>query len=830
MPAKQPSSVVPAQLSFFTIYNPSLGSTEETLRDQIVFYYSSKENEGPSIRTQKRGTRGAASDDTEVDNNDKLRQIGLAQGMVSFGKNFSNGEAVDTVETEKSRIVLHELESGWWILASINYTRIFPESPASPQPRPENAPAPRVEYSSREVAPSHLILQQLLRAHSIFLLHHAPSLGILYTRLQRPAFCSALEQFWTKFIWNWDPLLNGNPAVEIFNGIKLAATGELGIGVGEEEWGSGEREVLEDFVSRTDGLVDLVVSRFGDTSPNNQYDNSTAQHPANIGLVGESHQWIGCNALPHSFDGVVFSGVGAISRQSLTRISHWMEWIYRYGEDSFGVRRDPRSIRRRKRRKAPEGRASSGETKTLSKSPSHTPKRSLSPGIPPPLVVGSTPKPAAEISKSGENNSRDGIKRSTEESTDPSGFGTEKFMKLLTLGYGTSWVDSSNFSLSHPRVNFLKFGGSPQQAPSETDSLSMTSSTEQESTSLPRLHNNGRFIIGLRDDPEIEESDEEADPQGPGPGHTPAKGVQRERTVLRILTLMMRERTKNEDFEDTTSIDKYKDLQVVVYLNQPFMFTFLFEPQTPSLLSPTFYRSIHHQIGPLQKPLLLSTSIDKIPQRSPLWTQYRNSKGSPSEQSPLYDIIYDPTTRFIQTSLPNIPEPGMPVQTIKLSSAGSSEPTWTRQDTLNVHTQIINTYIETRSRASEIERTCRTSRGWWVLWMRLMDSSVDSHGAIQGEEEEGKQQQSHTPSAHHRSREQPPKEAFLVRKASDHTASGHTRYSSRGGFFRDNIGASATSQSSAGDDRGSWTGPAKLAEGVGLDARRYIEALLNLNR
>lgn len=86
MPAKQPSSVVPAQLSFLTIYNPSLGSTEETLRDQIVFYYSTKENEGPSIRTQRRSTRGAVSDDTEVDNNEKLRQIGLAQGMVSFGK------------------------------------------------------------------------------------------------------------------------------------------------------------------------------------------------------------------------------------------------------------------------------------------------------------------------------------------------------------------------------------------------------------------------------------------------------------------------------------------------------------------------------------------------------------------------------------------------------------------------------------------------------------------------------------------------------------------------------------------------------------------------
>lgn len=86
MPAKQPSSVVPAQLSFLAIYNPSLGSTDETLRDQIVFYYSRKGNPRPSRSTQRRGAQIAASDDDKVDNNEKLRQIGLAQGMVSFAK------------------------------------------------------------------------------------------------------------------------------------------------------------------------------------------------------------------------------------------------------------------------------------------------------------------------------------------------------------------------------------------------------------------------------------------------------------------------------------------------------------------------------------------------------------------------------------------------------------------------------------------------------------------------------------------------------------------------------------------------------------------------
>ena len=32
-------------------------------------------------------------------------------------RSFSKGEPVDSIETERSRVVLHELEQGWWILA-----------------------------------------------------------------------------------------------------------------------------------------------------------------------------------------------------------------------------------------------------------------------------------------------------------------------------------------------------------------------------------------------------------------------------------------------------------------------------------------------------------------------------------------------------------------------------------------------------------------------------------------------------------------------------------------------------------------------------------------
>lgn len=36
-------------------------------------------------------------------------------------RSFSDGQPVDSIDTEKSRIVLHELESGWWILAVGQY-------------------------------------------------------------------------------------------------------------------------------------------------------------------------------------------------------------------------------------------------------------------------------------------------------------------------------------------------------------------------------------------------------------------------------------------------------------------------------------------------------------------------------------------------------------------------------------------------------------------------------------------------------------------------------------------------------------------------------------
>lgn len=124
---------MPAQLGFLAIYNPSMGNTDETIDDQIVYYSSVSAQTASSQQQRKRhrtannsGARPMAALSND-ERNERLRQIGLAQGMVEFGRSFSGGRPVDTIDTEKSRVVLHELEPGWWILAvSINMEMLEP--------------------------------------------------------------------------------------------------------------------------------------------------------------------------------------------------------------------------------------------------------------------------------------------------------------------------------------------------------------------------------------------------------------------------------------------------------------------------------------------------------------------------------------------------------------------------------------------------------------------------------------------------------------------------------------------------------------------------------
>ena len=81
-----PSRVVPAQLSFLAIYNPALGPTDETFEQQLVYYYSRAANEARSAAKKNARNEAAGGDAHRKEENEKLRQIGLAQGMVDFAR------------------------------------------------------------------------------------------------------------------------------------------------------------------------------------------------------------------------------------------------------------------------------------------------------------------------------------------------------------------------------------------------------------------------------------------------------------------------------------------------------------------------------------------------------------------------------------------------------------------------------------------------------------------------------------------------------------------------------------------------------------------------
>ncbi|KAL8660205.1 MAG: hypothetical protein Q9226_000006 [Calogaya cf. arnoldii] len=765
--------VVPAALAFLAIYNPSLSQYDDSIGEQIVYYYTKSNAHGS--RRRKNQTYHVVDQEQK---NEKLRQIGLAQGMVQFARTFSGGQAVDSIETEKSRVLLREVETGWWLLASVDLTRIIslsePEASNSP---PYTKHKTDIEYSAREVSPTALLLEQVMQAHQVFLLHHAQTLTDLYSRVQRPKFCAILERFWDDFVWKWDVLLHGNPATDIFGGIKLAAGGELGIGVGEEEWGSGEREVLEGFVARTEGLVDLIVSRFG--------ESAVGSGPESVSVPAKTSQpplqpidWhLGQD--PQPSDGVIFSGVGAIARPSVKHISIWAEWLFKQGESAYGVKENPVAVNRRRPNKTTS--PNTGEPPSASVARESTRGRSSDFGIPAPIVGHHKVARDQRQQTPSSRSVRDQVQKMQPATTTIRGeivSTTDTLMKYMTLGIYGSGLSTS------------LMGSSEQPADRR--------STNTKKSDRPLTTSPGYFLVGLHGD--LDEEDDSDDNTHDIDSATereqvPEKKGQSSRIVVRTLVVQQANKENGQpassESQHSKGADKllYNRLRVVVYINRPFIFTFLFELQTDGLAMPSFYRSLHHQLGPLQRPLLSSTSPSRVSERLLAAFTPKSTVTTRSGQ-PIYDLIYDPYNLTVHTTIPNIPEPG--------SAAGSTmagSTSWTRVEALSVHSQILNTYSSTRGHQSEVERTCKNNRGWWVVWMRLPNVGASRQvGRIVYWE------------------------GFLLRKASDY------------GTAASKAGGAVWGRSANSSNAGNGGGPSRLAEGIGIDARQYIEGLVGLNR
>ncbi|OTB09156.1 hypothetical protein M426DRAFT_70941 [Hypoxylon sp. CI-4A] len=794
-----PATVVPAQLGFLAIFNPSLGTTDETIDDQIVYYASVNSNS----KKRRHRSRGKPTENISQDErNERLRQIGLAQGMVEFSRGFSDGKPVDTIETEKSRVVLHELEPGWWILASIDLTKLpLPPRLGPPSSNPKDDTSENVEYSSRELKPATLLMQDLLRAHSVFLLHHAASLSALFVRSRRSKFVSILSRYWDLFLSTWDVMLHGNPATNVFGGIKLAACGELGFGVGEEERGSGEREVLEGFIDRVEGLLDLIVSKFG---PSELADEETTKDSKLVD--GSIPKWLGTGEEPGAEDGAIFLGVGALSRKSLRDIAYWMEDLYMWGEDAYGVKDSPASIRQARKPKKHTHTSNyedaSEVSKTVETIESANPKQA-------------TKQDQAKTSKDSETASP----KENNEVVDDSG--VNRFMSYLKMGYGTHWT----------------LGGSSGNESAVQDGTEAGENSKKEKVPPSDLHrpskalsvDSGRYLVGLLGDVE-ENSTVDPDESRERSDSLFDEVEYNSRVLLRTLTVEL-ENTKLAESEMTRDLgshdnelataksnhesvsdqashfdsqdrNKTQKVRVVVYVNKPFIYTFLFQNRTDSLAWDGLYRSLHYQLAPLRKPLATSTTFR--PDRPDVG----------AVGSHIFDLIWDPEALTIHSTIPSIPTPGQLIQ-------GNSQQVWSRVEAVNTHNQILNTYITTSTDPSELERTCKTSRGWWIVWTRIMEKEPSPQPPESSDATQ-------TPSLQHsesvdstESQEQPKtaqprgkvsKEIFLIRRAGEHTR------------------LRGLSNSYAEGGSGWADGASRLAQGIGVDTKKYIEGLLSLGR
>lgn len=658
-----------------------------------------------------------------------------------------------------------------------------------------NSPEDKFEYSSREVKPATLLLQDLLRAHSTFLLHHDSSLSALFLRAKRAKFTSILGRYWDLFLPTWNVLLHGNPVRNVFGGIKVAASGELGIGVGEEERGSGEREVLEGLVGRVDGLVDLVVSKFGDSDADDfektgENKKNPDQHPHAL--------WLGIGNEPGAEDGAIFLGTGAVSKKSLRDITQWMEDVYTWGENAYGVLESPKAAGR-------AAKAARAESRKKTAAPTMQVPPSL---FAPDRGQKSVPNPPAPQQETPPQEA--GAAADTAETG-----GIEKYMDYFKLGYGKYWTLGGESGSKDADAADVADPPEPERGPAKGDDMV------------------GHFLIGLTGEVEdgwIEDPEERRfaleheDLNARTMVRTLAVELENEAAAQPGKMISKNLGSHDNDLStgawnrpasfDSQDRNKTQRLRVVVYVVKPFMFTFLFGVRTESLALEGLYRSLHHQVAPLRKLLAKSTA-------------YRPDRPDIGKTAAaIYDLVWDPKAVTVHSTIPNIPD------TSEVYNS-HDQPIWSRVEALNTHMQILNLWKATRANIAEMERTCKTSRGWWIVWSRILERKLDDGSSSNTETGRRSSQDENSsessvkngaassesiPSSTSRAPSTIPdlqdnvsKEIFLIRKASDHA--GHSR-----------------SVSLAGATSGGWAdGASRLAQGIGVDTRKYIEGLLSLN-
>ncbi|ORY79107.1 hypothetical protein BCR37DRAFT_382103 [Protomyces lactucae-debilis] len=185
-------------LSYLTLFCPALGSTEESVADQLLFYTD-------------------ASATSTLDQ--QLRNIGLIQGILELGRSFSPKDHASTshrplrcIKSEQTMAVVTELEPGIWCCLCVEL--------------PKANDAQTTAIPETEMLPHPLQIQcQLHAAHDLFCASYGRLGAMIFERNhetgadRKAEVMSRLEKYWLRWAWRWKPRPAG---VELIYGHKAA--------------------------------------------------------------------------------------------------------------------------------------------------------------------------------------------------------------------------------------------------------------------------------------------------------------------------------------------------------------------------------------------------------------------------------------------------------------------------------------------------------------------------------------------------------------------------------------------------------------------------------
>ncbi|KAI9019556.1 hypothetical protein CLU79DRAFT_804864 [Phycomyces nitens] len=191
-------------LSYFCVYNPSLGPTEENTKDQILYY------------TAKR----------VVPADVKMKQVGLAQALVNFTSAFSPSKPAQNVHTQKNRMVFLQPEPGFWMYMCVELG-ILRRQIRDPKGKEKLV----TEYLDTQL--SDRALESVLKiGYEQFKLLHGTFSYILYqddeeitglpSRQRTRSLMHCIEEFFSEWIWKWDfDRLDTMVFSAVFNGVPV---------------------------------------------------------------------------------------------------------------------------------------------------------------------------------------------------------------------------------------------------------------------------------------------------------------------------------------------------------------------------------------------------------------------------------------------------------------------------------------------------------------------------------------------------------------------------------------------------------------------------------